>query len=121
MGLDMMLSTNDNLFQNGSKNVIYWRKANAIHQWFVDHVQNGCDDCGTYTVGRQHLVELYETVGKILEDRSLANELLPTQPGFFFGSTKYDEYYFEELTDTYRKLHEVLQAGLTEFVYRSSW
>ena len=23
----------------------YWRKANAIHKWFVDNVQDGNDDC----------------------------------------------------------------------------
>jgi hypothetical protein len=22
----------------------YWRKANAIHRWFVEHVQDGNDD-----------------------------------------------------------------------------
>ena len=30
--------------------VAYWRKANAIHKWFVDHVQDGVDDCGEYYV-----------------------------------------------------------------------
>ena len=23
----------------------YWRKANAVHGWFVNHVQRGVDDC----------------------------------------------------------------------------
>ena len=26
----------------------YWRKANQIHNWFVQNVQNGNDDCGSY-------------------------------------------------------------------------
>lgn len=26
----------------------YWRKANAIHRWFVDNVQHGDDDCREY-------------------------------------------------------------------------
>ena len=30
--------------------VCEWRKANAIHKWFVDHVQDGEDDCGRYPV-----------------------------------------------------------------------
>ena len=33
----------------------YWRKANAIHKWFVDHVQNGQDDCGQHFVADRHL------------------------------------------------------------------
>jgi len=28
----------------------YWRKANHIHKWFVDNVQNGVDECLTYQV-----------------------------------------------------------------------
>jgi hypothetical protein len=29
----------------------YWRKANAIHRWFVDNVQDGNDDCKPTTSG----------------------------------------------------------------------
>lgn len=30
--------------------VMYWRKANHIHGWFVDNVQGDKDDCGTYRI-----------------------------------------------------------------------
>ena len=30
------------------ESVGYWRKANHIHKWFVDNVQNGEDDCKEY-------------------------------------------------------------------------
>ena len=33
----------------------YWRKANHIHKWFVDNVQNGVDNCGEYLVSKQDL------------------------------------------------------------------
>lgn len=36
----------------------YWRKANAVHGWFVREVQGGTDDCGTYLVTAQQLEEL---------------------------------------------------------------
>ena len=36
----------------------YWRKANAIHNWFVENVQNGEDDCGRYYVSTEKLEEL---------------------------------------------------------------
>jgi len=38
--------------------VMYWRKANHIHQWFVDNVQDGNDNCGEYSVSREKLLEL---------------------------------------------------------------
>ena len=56
----------------------YLRKANHIHQWFVDHVQEGNDDCGYYHVDREQLTELADLCDKVLEDRARANELLPT-------------------------------------------
>lgn len=38
----------------------YWRKANAIHRWFVENVQNGADDCGYYEVSKEQIKELLE-------------------------------------------------------------
>lgn len=36
----------------------YWRKANAIHGWFVDKVQGGEDECKPHDVAREQLQEL---------------------------------------------------------------
>jgi hypothetical protein len=36
-------------------NAGYWRKANAVHGWFVNHVQRGVDDCKPYMVERSDL------------------------------------------------------------------
>ena len=44
------------------ESVGYWRKANAIHQWFVDNVQHGVDDCREYLVERGQLQTLLDTV-----------------------------------------------------------
>lgn len=35
--------------------VAYWRKANAIHKWFVDNVQGGKDECQRSYVPRKAL------------------------------------------------------------------
>ena len=42
----------------GDTEIIYWRKANAIHKWFVENVQEGVDDCGEYEVTVEQLTEL---------------------------------------------------------------
>ena len=100
----------------------YWRKANAIHDWFVRECQGGEDDCGYYYVGREQLVELKELCQKVLDDRSLAKELLPTASGFFFGSTEYDDWYFQDLEQTIRIIDDVLALPKQwEFEYHSSW
>lgn len=133
----------------------YWRKANAIHRWFVENVQDDVDDCGRYEVSKEQLETLLEICievrdkskmgkawinngetyangqwcpnyveGETVVNPEVAEELLPTQGGFFFGSTEYDQYYMEDIIDTIDILTKVLEA--TDFdremiVYTSSW
>lgn len=107
-----------------SVQVGYWRKENAIHKWFVDNCQNGEDDCRETYVSREKLAELRDLCEKVLKDNSLADEELPTQSGFFFGSTDYDEWYFSGLRDTVEIVNTVLNdKGYEnwEFYYQSSW
>ncbi len=101
----------------------YWRKSNAIHKWFVDNVQKGVDDCGNYEVSKEDLQALLDVIEQVLADHKKADTLLPTQSGFFFGDTKYDQYYFEDLEYTQKLLSEIL-AGEWKgwwFEYHSSW
>lgn len=51
--------------------VKYWRKANAIHMWFVDNVQDGEDDCKEYLVEAEQLQELVDTCSKVIEASKL--------------------------------------------------
>ena len=134
----------------------YWRKANQIHNWFVDHVQDGEDDCCYHNEVTRDTLELllntcYEVLnscemvdgeinngyeyrdgeripimvsGSTVRNSSIARELLPTQGGFFFGSTDYDEYYVEDIRNTIKIIENVLET--TDFetqmiYYVSSW
>lgn len=93
-----------------TEEVGYWRKANAIHQWFVENCQDGVDDCKEYDVSHEQLEELLNLCKLALEHRPKDGDeeidditpesLLPTQSGFFFGSTDYDDYYFEDIENT---------------------
>ncbi len=129
----------------------YWRKANSIHKWFVDNVQDGEDDCKEYYVSKEQLKELIEVCSqdmkyldslefkysdeqedfftkekfkyKIYQNIEEGNLNLPTEGGFFFGSTEYDEYYYKDLQDTVKMLEELLveDSNEVEYYYRSSW
>lgn len=99
----------------------YWRKANAIHNWFVENVQDGVDECQDSLVPREKLVELLNLVNEVLADRSKARKLLPTRSGFFFGSLEYDEYYFEDLELTKEIIEKALEDHEGDFYYQSSW
>ena len=88
----------------------------------MDKVQDGEDDCGHYYVSREQLQELLDAVTAVLADHSKASELLPSQGGFFFGSTDFDEYYFEDLEYTKKELTRVLAVDdFGCFGYHSSW
>ena len=105
--------------------VCYWRKANQIRQWFVDN----CDypaggNCEEVEVTKEDLESLVETCRKVLENPTLANELLPRSDGFFFGSTLYDEWYFEQLEDTVNGCEDVIRSTNWEkekVVYSDWW
>jgi hypothetical protein len=108
----------------------YWRKANAIHKFFVDTCQEGVDDCRDFAyVSRETLVDLLSRCRAVLKDITLAPTLLPTESGFFFGDTLYDEYYREDLQHTVDVLkaefdtqRDVGVRGYTpEYGYHSSW
>ena len=151
MGLDMYLrlrkvhdfSKNRESFDNAygsdwklsesTYTVCDWRKANAIHKWFVDHVQDGQDDCGRYPVSVDHLHNLKADCETALTyynegDPEGAAAYLPTTSGFFFGCTDYDEYYADDLRKTIRVCNKLIKTiespnrrDWLSVEYESSW
>lgn len=141
------------------EDVAYWRKANAIHKWFVENVQNGEDDCREYYVDDDQLEKLVALCKKVVETAKIGkgkvligqgfedgkwadiledgetitnpeeiHKILPTESGFFFGSTQYDEYYLQDIKDTIKQLEPLLEKdekgdyiNRAEVYYRASW
>lgn len=119
---------------------VYWGKANMIHDWFVNEVQYGNDDCSTYVVSEDNLKDLLNTCEEILEEKELngkdsaillAEEILPTTDSFFFGNTEYEDYYFNTLEKTITDVKSLINIGVpkkiegvilsTYYEYSSSW
>ena len=104
--------------------IAYWRKANAIHDWFVKNCQDGVDECQEAWVSREQLQELLDICKVVLADLSKAEELLPTRSGFFFGGTDYDEFYKGDLEYTITRFEKILADpafSKCDFYYQSSW
>ena len=102
--------------------VAYWRKVNAIHQWFIENCAGGEDDCRPAYVSREKLEELLGTVKKAIAEKDA--DYLPPQGGFFFGSTDIDEWYWEGLEETKDKLEAILnnpKFADWDFEYQASW
>jgi len=98
----------------------YWRKANHIHNWFVENVQDGEDDCKDYYVSDSALKKLLEDCKQALKNKAEAATVLPTKEGFFFGGTDYDEYYFKNIEETI-KIVETCLSEDGDYYYTSSW
>ena len=104
--------------------VMYWRKANAIHAWFVDHVQGGEDKCRPHPVRAEDLAELLALLEEVLADREHGHKKLEPRGGFFFGSLEVDEWYWQDVEETAAVLREVLKwrdLSAWNFTYQSSW
>lgn len=118
MGLDM------NLYNKNNEEVMYWRKANQIRGWLVSHkIIEEDDNCTDRLVTVQNLKDLIEDCNKVLANHELAEEIMPTTSGFFFGGTGFDEWYFEELKDTVEKLQPIVDAAKEDdhFIYSDWW
>jgi hypothetical protein len=120
-----MYNPDDLAFASVSIQVGYWRKVNAIHNWFIQELADGEDNCQPIYVPRSSLIDLKILCNEVLADGSKerAHELLPTGSGFFFGSTEYDEWYFHGLENTVKivsKLIEDVPEGWA-FEYQASW
>jgi hypothetical protein len=101
--------------------VAYWRKFNALHNWFVENIQNGVDDCGTYEISRSSLDRLMADIEKTIEGE--VTDLEPVA-GFFFGSTEKDDYYWEVMERAkvkIKSIQETFDFGQYRLFYYSSW
>ena len=113
----------------------YWRKANAIHNWFVQNVQDDRDECQKSYVSAEQLRELRDACEQVLWTQGdsrvgvqeKAEEVgLAPKAGFFFGSTDYDEYYLEDLRYTVKLINRMEAAGVfdnawVDIYYQASW
>jgi hypothetical protein len=112
MGLDMFLSAQ----QSVTFEMIYWRKADHIHAWFVKNVQGGVDDGAEYIVTIENLIDLDKICKRVLKQATLAPIELPCTRGYGID-------YFDSLEYTIKMLKPILNINkpYRTFYYRSSW
>jgi len=107
---------------NVSVTVAYWRKVNSVHNWFVNNIQGGNDNCGEYYVPQDKLRELVRLCTLAVTNKD--PNLIPPQEGFFFGGTDIDEWYWRGLMNTIEQIQQLIDRPDFEelsFYYTSSW
>lgn len=111
----------------------YWRKFNALHNYFVENIQEGVDDCKEYWISEEKLKDIINLCQKdieYLDTLKLENDIyinvddeklnLIPKSGFFFGSTEINTWHYEMLKNTINQLTEALSIN-GDFYYQSSW
>lgn len=105
---------------------IYLRKVNSIHGWVCLHGKEIIPGVGyvlTPTVFKS-LVNLAKEVLR-RKDLNFSKEILPTCSGFFFGSTEYNDWYYEDLADFIKDAENNIDLSETntneKIIYYASW
>lgn len=73
--------------------------------------------------GEQEHIKEYG-IGKVINNQELCKNILPTEDGFFFGSTEYDEWYLKDIEYTSYRLQaiiDLLDDDIYDIYYTSSW
>lgn len=129
MGLDMFLTVRkkDNPIFDWDNDVedVYFRKLNWIRNWLVKHLRLNEDECAEdVLVPKEKLEELLSDVRAVLNNHDLAEQLLPTKGGFFFGGTDYSDYYFDSLIGIETEIQALLTTTdfeIEDVYYDESW
>lgn len=118
-----------------------FRKANHIHAYMINNFHDGKDNQKDFRVPILGIIEFKEVLTKVIasleaspkktiqvksgwnkdgdmysnvevfEDTSVAEELLPTQSGFFFGGTEYDEWYLDQCKEALDMCNKILESN----------
>lgn len=127
MGLDMYIQSTptcdiSKVWDVSRREECYWRKANAIHGWFVLNVQNGIDDCGVHRfLTKEDVNNLINVCKEVLKTKDASK--LPPVKGFFFGTYADDADYLNDIKHTVEQLKKLLSEWDDNrvYFYRSSW
>jgi hypothetical protein len=88
------------------KEVLYYRKVNFLFSYFAN--KGTMIDEAFSMVTKEDVLDIINKCKFILKNHDLADELLPTQSGFFFGSTDYDRYYYHDVECVLKQFEEEL-------------
>lgn len=102
MGLDLYIE------KVNRKELAYFRKYNFLIPFFEEYYDVEIENLRDLSIGKDGIKELISRCEEVLDNHILADKLLPTTEGFFFGNTEYNEYYYEAIKDCLTKCLEIL-------------
>lgn len=114
------------------------RKENHIHQWVIDFHNTEEVEAHLWVIDAyrhrindtnlDHILidpdQLLGDLETVIKNPESAPEIMPTSSGFFFGSTDYDKFYFEDVMALHKTLNTEKKQGYFNnhsYFYWSWW
>ena len=108
-----------------------FRKFNALHGYVVDNFASGVDNCEMIYLDIDDIIKIHETLSLVKEslsigDKVIAEQTLPPQAGFFFGSTEIDKWYEEDVNEAVEVFGKIIEEHSmvgynASYSYQASW
>lgn len=90
--------------KSNGEEVAYFRKVNFLVRFF-----NYEENCEFQPIEKSQIEKLLRYCDEVLKDNNKAETLLPTQGGFYFGNTEYNDYYFSDVEEVKKVFTEILE------------
>lgn len=98
------------------------RKENHIHAYFEKWLDMEISNTRYHEITKEAVLLLVDALDAVNTDHMKAHRLLPTQEGFFFGSTEYGTWYFEDIEHELAVFEEILENwDETKVYYYWAW
>lgn len=121
--------------EDDDNEVGYFRKCNMLRSWMIMNAGYPAGgNCIDHPVSKETLEKLVVDCDKVLavknekastnKARNVCVQTMPTQSGFLFGSTEYDERYFNDvknIKDTVQSIINSIDFEKEEIVYHEWW
>ena len=128
MGLDIYF-IKKNKKSKEEKQIAYFRKVNFLVRFMESYGE--IENCKDFKVSKEMIEDLRDRCSLIIKTRDpqkkeeLARMFLPTRSGFFFGSTDYDDWYYNNVKEVKAACNKILtqmeKLKTTESIYFHIW
>lgn len=106
---DLFLNSDDGIIEIlNTEEDVYFRKANFLYSYFAEYIDPVNQWCVVSKRDIENLRDVCKFVADNRGDENIAKVRLPTRAGLFFGSTEYDDRYYDSIEWCYKHMDDLL-------------
>ena len=102
-----------------SPSMVCWRYANQVYRWLLEHTDVDVNSEDYVKISRHEILSLLQTCHMVLNTgiddngtpkQSVCEKLLPTMDGPNFGELEYNEFYVEQVRETFDDVQALFES-----------